>query len=75
MRFKKKRIRNRKNFTTTKSKIICEMKKIFYIKKHIKFFQTCEKLSKITKISTKLSKKVNEIQYYFSKKLKKKQFA
>ena len=38
----------------------------------MKIFQTCEKLSKITKISTKLSKEVNEIQNDFSKKLKKK---
>ena len=47
------------------------MKRIFYIKKHMKIFQICEKLSKITKISTKLSKKVNEIQNHFSKKSKK----
>ena len=47
------------------------MKKIFYIEKHIKTFQIYKKLSKIAKISTKLSKKINEIQNYFSKKQKK----
>ena len=44
------------------------MKKIFYIEKHIRIFQICEKLSKITKISIKSSKKINEIQNHFSKK-------
>ena len=47
------------------------MKKILYIKKYIKTFQICEKLSKSAKISTKLSKEINEIQNYFSKKQKK----
>ena len=46
------------------------MKKIFYIEKYIKIFQVYEKLSKIVKVSTK-SKKINEIQNYFSKKQKK----
>ena len=46
------------------------MKKILYIEKHIKTFQIYKKLLKITKISTKSSKEINEIQNYFSKKLK-----
>ena len=37
----------------------------------MKTFQVCKKLSKIVKISTKFSKKVNEIQNHFSKKLEK----
>ena len=47
------------------------MKKIFYVEKHIRTFQICEKLSKIVKVSTKLSKKINEIQNHFLKKLEK----
>ena len=47
------------------------MKKIFYIEKHIRTFQICEKLLKIAKISTKLLKEINEIQNHFSKKLEK----
>ena len=51
------------------------MKKIFYIEKHVKIFQTREKLLKISKISTKLSKKVNEIQNHLKKKKKKNIFS
>ena len=47
------------------------MKNIFYIEKYIKTFQICQNLSKITKISTKLSKEINEIQNHFSKRLEK----
>ena len=53
MQLKKKRIRNKKKFETTKLTIFCQMKKLFIIEKYLKIIQTREKLSKMKEISSK----------------------
>ena len=44
------------------------MKKIFYIEKHIRIFQTCEKLSKIVKFFKNLSKKSKNVIHFSEEK-------
>ena len=47
------------------------MKKIYYIEKHIRIFQICEKLSEIAEIFKNLTKKSKNVIHFSKKKQKK----